>query len=257
MTHPSRHKRKKKWHSLYIWHRYVGLLAALLTILLAVTGLALNHYTALGLGDRHIQNEWLLDQLEITAPATARGFSSHGHQAVLLEPWIWLGNKQLAGEYSNITGLVSLDGMLILSTPGELQLLTMQGELIDHLRSQDGLPSAIQRIGRTGSGRLVIETPLGQFQADQDILNWTRLNDDASWSRSFNPDTSNLNQLQQQWREQSLSWGKLILKLHSGRIFGDKGVLVMDGAAILLLFLSISGFWIWLRIRLRKHKKTG
>jgi len=256
MTHPSRHKRKKKWHSLYIWHRYVGLLAALLTILLAVTGLALNHYSALGLGNRHIQNEWLLNQLDITAPATARGFHSHGHQAVLLEPWIWLGNKQLAGEYSNIIGLVSLDGILILATPGELQLFTMQGELIDRLRSQDGLPNAIRRIGRTESGRLVIETPLGQFQADQDILNWTNLNDDASWSISFEPDASNLNQLQQQWREQSLSWGQLILKLHSGRIFGDKGVLVMDGAAILLLFLSISGFWIWLRIRLRKNKKA-
>jgi len=256
MTHPSRHKRKKKWHSLYIWHRYVGLLAALLTILLAVTGLALNHYSALGLGNRHIQNEWLLDQLDITAPASASGFRSHGHQAVLLEPWIWLGNKQLAGEYSKITGLVSLDGMLILSTPGELQILTMQGELIDRLRSQDGLPNAIRRIGRTESARLVIETPLGQFQADHDILNWSSLNDDASWSRSFVPEATTLHQLQQRWRQQSLSWGRLILKLHSGRILGDKGVLIMDGAAILLLFLSVSGFWIWLRTRLRKNKKA-
>ncbi|HED15690.1 MAG TPA: PepSY domain-containing protein [Gammaproteobacteria bacterium] len=256
MTHPSRHKRKKKWHSLYIWHRYVGLLAALLTLLLAVTGLALNHYTALGLGKRHIQNEWLLDKLNITAPATANGFRSHGHQAVLLEPWLWLDNKQIAGEYSKITGLVSLDGMLILSTPGELQILTMQGELIDRLRSQDGLPNAIRRIGRTESGRLVIENPLGQFQADQDILNWTSLNVDASWSRAFAPDATTLIQLQLRWRHQSLSWGRLILKLHSGRILGDKGVLIMDGAAILLLFLSVSGFWIWLRVRLRKNKKT-
>ncbi len=256
MTHPSRHKRKTKWLSLYIWHRYIGLLAALLTLLLAVTGLALNHYTALGLGKRHIQNEWLLDKLEITAPAVASGFRSHGHKVILLEPWIWLDNKLLAGKYSNIIGMVSLEGMLILSTPGELQLLTMQGELIERLRSQDGLPNTIQRIGRTESGRLVIETPLGQFQADHDILNWKSLSDDASWSRPFNPDKVTLTRLQQHWRQQSLSWGRVILKLHSGRIFGDKGVLVMDGAAILLLFLSFSGFWIWLRTRLRKNKKA-
>jgi len=248
--------RKKKWHSLYIWHRYVGLLAALLTILLAVTGLALNHYTALGLGKRFIQSEWLLDSLDITAPASARGFSSHGHQAILLEPWLWLNNKQIAGEYDNITGLVSIDKMLILSTPGELQILTMQGELIDRLRSQDGLPNAIQRIGRTASGRLVIETPLGQFQADRDMLTWQSLNDDVDWSRPAKADDTTLTQLQQRWRQQSLSWGHLILQLHSGRLFGNKGVLVMDGAAILLLFLSISGCWIWLRLRLRKQKKT-
>jgi len=257
MTHPSRHKRKKKWHSLYIWHRYVGLLAALLTILLAATGLALNHYTALGLGKRHIQNEWLLDKLEITAPAVASGFRSHSHQAILLEPWLWLDNKQIAGEYSKITGLVILDGKLILSTPGELQILTMQGELIDRLRSQDGLPNAIRRIGRTESGRLVIETPLGQFQADRDILNWQSANDDVTWSRSFNPNEATLTQLQRYWRHQSLSWGHLILKLHSGRLFGNKGVLVMDGAAILLLFLSFSGFWIWLRIKLRNNNKKS
>jgi len=255
MTHPSRHKRKTKWRSLYLWHRYVGLLAAILTILLAATGLALNHYTALGLGKRHIQNEWLLNKLDITAPAMTSAYRSHGHQAVLLEPWLWLDNKQIAGEYSKITGLVSLNGMLILSTPGELQILTMQGELIDRLRSQDGLPHAIRRIGRTESGRLVIENPLGQFQADHDILNWSSLKDDVSWSSSFDPDITTLHQLQQRWRQQSLSWGRLILKLHSGRIMGDKGVLIMDGAAILLLFLSVSGFWIWLRAWLRKNKK--
>jgi len=255
MTHPSRHQRKKKWHSLYIWHRYVGLLAALLTILLAVTGLALNHYNALGLGQRFIQNEWLLNKLEITAPEQTRGFRSHGHKAILLEPWLWLGSKQLTGEYSNITGLVSLDEMLILSTPGELQIFTMQGELIERLRSQDGLPNAIRRIGRTASGRLVIETPLGQFQADRDLINWKNLSDDASWSISYEPDEATLTQLQHLWRQQSLSWGRLVLQLHSGRILGDKGVLIMDAAAILLLFLSFSGFWIWIKTRMRKKKK--
>ena len=256
MTHPSRHQRRRKWHSLYIWHRYIGLTAALLTILLAVTGIALNHYTELGLGKRFIHNEWLLDRLDITAPTAASGFRSHGHQAILLEPWLWLDNKQIAGEYSHITGLISIDEMLVLATPGELQLFTMHGELIDRLRSQDGLPNAIRRIGRSESGRLVIETPLGQFQADRDILNWQNMNDDVVWSRPVAADDTTLPQLQQRWRQQSLSWGHIILQLHSGRLFGDKGVLVMDAAAILLLFLSISGFWIWLRIRLRKKKNT-
>lgn len=254
MTHPSRHKRRRKWHSLYIWHRYIGLLAALLTILLAVTGLALNHYTTLGLGKRFIQSEWLLDKLDITAPTAASGFRSHAHQAILLEPWIWLDNKQIAGEYNKITGLISIDEMLVLATPGELQLFTMQGELIDHLHSQNGLPNAIRRIGRSESGRLVIETPLGQFQADRDVLNWKNLIDDVSWSKPVKADNTALPQLQQRWRQQSLSWGRIILQLHSGRLFGDKGVLVMDATAILLLFLSISGIWIWLRLRLRKKK---
>lgn len=257
MTHPSRHKRKRKWHSLYIWHRYVGLLAALLTLLLAITGLALNHYTTLGLGKRFIENEWLLDKLDITAPTTASGFRSSQHQAILLEPWLWLDKHQIQGEYNSISGLVSIDDMLVLATPGELQLFTKQGELIDRLRSQDGLPNAIRRIGRSEQGRLVIETPLGQFQADRDILNWQNWNGEVSWSSPVTAGEASLQRMQQRWRQQSLSWGHLILQLHSGRLFGDVGVLVMDGAAILLVFLSLSGFWIWMRIRLRKKKRKA
>lgn len=40
-------------------------------------------------------------------------------------------------------------------------------------------------------------------------------------------------------------------KLHSGEIFGDKGVLLSDAAAIALAILIISGYWLWLYPRSR------
>lgn len=40
-------------------------------------------------------------------------------------------------------------------------------------------------------------------------------------------------------------------KLHSGEIFGARGVLVSDAAAVLLTFLLISGYWLWLYPRRR------
>ena len=35
-------------------------------------------------------------------------------------------------------------------------------------------------------------------------------------------------------------------KLHSGEIFGDRGILLSDLAAILLAIVLISGYWLWL-----------
>ncbi len=35
-------------------------------------------------------------------------------------------------------------------------------------------------------------------------------------------------------------------RLHSGEIFGDSFVLLSDGAAIILILLAVSGFWLWL-----------
>ena len=41
-------------------------------------------------------------------------------------------------------------------------------------------------------------------------------------------------------------------KLHSGEIFGDNGILLSDVGAVGLVLLLISGYWLWLRPRVRK-----
>lgn len=40
-------------------------------------------------------------------------------------------------------------------------------------------------------------------------------------------------------------------KLHTGEIFGDGGVLLSDAAALGLLILVVSGYWLWLYPRIR------
>jgi uncharacterized iron-regulated membrane protein len=41
-------------------------------------------------------------------------------------------------------------------------------------------------------------------------------------------------------------------KLHSGEIFGENGILLSDFAAGGLVLLLISGYWLWLRPRVRR-----
>ena len=47
-----------------------------------------------------------------------------------------------------------------------------------------------------------------------------------------------------------------IEKLHSGEIFGDGWVLLSDAAALGLIVLLISGYWLWLFPRWRNRDKT-
>lgn len=44
-----------------------------------------------------------------------------------------------------------------------------------------------------------------------------------------------------------LSWDRVLLDLHTGRILGDWGIYVMDGAAIILLILTFTGMYNWYR----------
>jgi uncharacterized iron-regulated membrane protein len=53
-------------------------------------------------------------------------------------------------------------------------------------------------------------------------------------------------------------WGKLLIDLHTGRIGGSVGKAAISGVAALLLFLCLSGFYLWLKPLLlwRKNAKN-
>ena len=42
-------------------------------------------------------------------------------------------------------------------------------------------------------------------------------------------------------------WGKIILDLHTGKIGGEAGKIVMSLAALMLMFLTASGVYMWLK----------
>jgi uncharacterized iron-regulated membrane protein len=51
----------------------------------------------------------------------------------------------------------------------------------------------------------------------------------------------------------SLPLERVLLDVHSGRIFGRYGPLAMDLAALALAVLALSGIWIYLRTLRRRH----
>lgn len=53
--------------------------------------------------------------------------------------------------------------------------------------------------------------------------------------------------------ETKTSWFRIIWRLHSGELFGLVGRLVVDAVALVLLFLCITGIFVWLRPKIRFH----
>jgi hypothetical protein len=55
-------------------------------------------------------------------------------------------------------------------------------------------------------------------------------------------------------------WGKILIDLHTGRIGGEVGKAIMSVAALILLFLTASGVYLWARpllIRIGSARRTG
>jgi uncharacterized iron-regulated membrane protein len=51
-------------------------------------------------------------------------------------------------------------------------------------------------------------------------------------------------------------WGKIMIDLHTGKIGGEVGKAIMTGASVLLLLLSVSGVYMWLKPVLIRRENT-
>jgi hypothetical protein len=240
------------------WHRKLGIIAAFFLIFLSVTGIALNHTDFFSLAHKTISNPWLLKHYGINPPTDIRFYStvfSSDHQAnnnetslLLTDNFIWLNNTLLLESDEPIISLGSFKIFIFVATAQSLYLYTPAGELIDQLDSMSGLPVPIEKIAVI-KDKVVVKTSQGNFQTDSDFMLWqkTALSPTLQWIAPIKIDDINVQQAQRQYQAQFLTLERLVVDAHSGRLFGQFGVLFMDFVALLLILLSLSGVYIWIR----------
>ncbi len=258
----SRHRKKprlRKLRSMYIWHRYIGVSAALLVILLAITGVLLNHTEALQLDSRYVRNGWLLDHYGIHAPARVRSFAV---QERWLSQWgerLYLDDTEVGRSDRPLLGALAHEGMLVAALEGEIWLLTPEGELIEKLGGGEGVPAGMRAIGHTPAGKLAVQAAHGIYVADAQLLDWRETpGAQADWIQEQTLPEQRYQRLLEHYRGRGLNLERVILDLHSGRLFGRYGIYVMDAAALLMLFLALSGTWIWGMRHIRnRQRKPG
>ncbi len=251
----SRHHRRKqrfKLRSFYVWHRYMGVGAAAFMLVIAVTGVLLNHTEGLQLDSRHVQSNWILDWYGIQAPRDMNAFLAGDRHVTLMGEHLYLNRREVSGNYRQLMGAVLKNDMFVVAVSDNILLLTLRGERIDRLRPGDGIPAGILQIGTDADGAIVVRTSLDHYQPDADFLHWARRGNDLTgvhWATPSPLDPKLRSALQHHFRGEVLPVERVILDLHSGRFFGRLGPWVFDAAAALLILLSLSGTWIWLKRR--------
>ena len=84
----------------------------------------------------------------------------------------------------------------------------------------------------------------GLYIVDDSLLTWQRIkiaDNQVSWSQPEPVPANRLEPLKKHYRGNILPWERVMLDLHSGRIFCKAGPWVMDTAAVLLIALALSG----------------
>ena len=228
------------------WHRTLGIWAAFFLIFLSVTGIALNHTERLSLAHQPITSTLLLDYYGINSPSDVRFYQDN--RLILTNNLIWLDKELLVEISSRFVAMGKFKQLWLVATDQYLFLFNEAGELVDKISVATGLPSAIVTMS-VAQNNVIIDTSKGYYQADDDFLTWQAIATlkEPSWLQPSDAIDQQIMQAVELYRSQFLTWERIIIDAHSGRIFGLFGVIIMDIAAILLILLSLSGLYIWIR----------
>lgn len=230
------------WH----WHRRLGVLAAVFVLALAATGIALNHSSLLGLDSRFVESPWLT-QLYGDDSSDLGAFAL-GQQWVFraADGRVYLDAREVAPCSGALVGAVAAQDVLLAACAEELLMITPAGELLESVSASTGLPTPLQGIGIIDS-HVALQADGVWWLADLERMDFSqRVRWGGSAVGQLVPDTLPADIRAQipapaHW----LSWERVLLDLHSGRLFGRAGVWIVDAVGVLLITLASSGTLMW------------
>ncbi len=238
------------WAFIHKWHRKVGITAAFFVMLLVVTGLLLNHTDKLNLQNIFVQSEKLLEWYHIQPKGEIKGFSVDQHWLTQIDGRLYFDQMELADHIEDLYGAVRRNDGFVVALDDSLLILTLSGELVERLSGSEGVPAGIQSIGLSEDGDIVINAAHGDYIADLDTTEWHEQEGlVVSWSVANAIPEKLSEQLLRLYRGKGLPLERVIIDIHSGRILGQAGVLLVDFMALLFLLLAMSGVWMWYKYR--------
>lgn len=232
------------------WHARIGFAALLFFLLMAVTGVALNHGAALGLDSHYVHVEWVAHRYGIRQEQPQQAYRTARHLLVAANGRWLLDGSPKGEKMPHPLGLVEIGDLLVVGGERSLHVYRRDGAQVDQLDGH-ALPGVPLKAIGAGEGELVVQTPSGPFSS-ADVLSWRpgepkvvawsaptplAASDREAYARDLVPGVPLL---------------RILLDLHSGRFLGSFGPFLFDLVAIVLTILALSGAWMFLAPRLRR-----
>lgn len=232
-------------------HRWLGLAAAVFVLIISTTGWFLNRTGDLAMGAQYVTWTPILEWYGIQPPRVETGYRlDDADWLVQAAGQLFLNHERIAVADGGLIGAVTLaePPIIVAAIPDRMYLFTLRGELIEKLDRSNRIPLPIANIGVTASGMLAVDAARGRFEADEHVVSWSPLTGDSvRWARPAPPPAGLRDNIAVEARQHILSWERLVLDLHSGRLLGRTGIILYDLVAIVLIVLAATGLYMWLK----------
>ena len=233
-------------------HKWIGLASVILILIVAFTGLALNHNVDLKLDERRVSSGWLASWYGVAPQGEPVGYTAGEHLIAGWDGQVFFGEKTL-GQLEMLMGAGKVDSDYVAVGPGAILVSDGDGNLLEQISGPSLPPGEIEQAGTTNDGTLALKTKLGTFVLIDLIQIEPAGGRKVSWFNATEIQADHRQSLEAAYLGEGLSLYRITLDLHSGRFFGRAGVIVYDVGTILFLFLAITG--VWLAVRKSKQKR--
>ena len=228
------------------WHKKLGVYIALFVILLAVSGIVLNHSEELKLNTTYVKMDWLMDLYQINPKSEPVGYRSSNNWITQVDEHIYFNNKKIADNANKLIGVVNTNNAYAIAYDDKIILLTIEGEILESLGGTEGVPAGMKAIGSDEKNNIIIQSAHGYYRVNLDTLQWDEYNFlEANWSSTSEITEPLKTNILEQYRGTGLTIERVLLDLHSGRIISGWGIYLVDLIAILFIFIAFTGIWMW------------
>lgn len=248
-------RRKSNGGSLWRrWHRRLGVAAAAFVLIIALTGVLLNH-----------AHEWGLADARLTGFA-ARPFLDAGEGGLVVPVsgggrLAWVRERLVVPESGEIVplgppvGALVADGGVLVAAADRLLILDRKGRVVEEL-GPPFLPGAITALGREEAGGILLATAAGPQRLDPALgVVGPASAQNAAWAPAPRPpaDAAERTLLKKADLAVGVPVIDALAALHSGRLLGFSGRLTADLVALALVYLAFSG----LRLARRRNGRRN
>ncbi len=237
-------KRRGPGRALLRLHRRVGVALSAIFIVICITGILLNHSDDLNFQSSTIEADWVYDWYGLKPSGELIHYALEKQSISSLDGQLYSNNKSI-GHFPLPIGVTELENIAAISFENSILLLTHDGEIIETIPDASIPGSIISKISSNDQRTLIIDTNSGLYSSDESILEWNQTPALALQNALLpsDPPQELETQLIRSFRGEGITWGRVLLDIHTGRFFGSAGKWIADLSGIALILLTLTGVY--------------
>lgn len=235
-----------------LWHRRLGTWVAPIILMLSITGILINYSQDLGWGSSPIYSRIIGHLYGVNPPKVQSGFKAG-------TKWIYQSGDQILVDQLPLThctkqlqsGGIYQEYITILCN-NQIFLFDENGEIIEVIRDVPAKPNRLS----AAPGGLIVEANNEQYFWSEMEGTWAKATPEAnpSWYSEQSIPSKTSAKLTNALPLPGISKERFVLDLHSGRLFGGIGTLVINLTGVITCVLAFSGFLSWMKRKFKKRK---